>query len=462
MKKKNVRTRIAPSPTGQDIHIGNVYTALINYAWAKKYDGAFIVRIEDTDRKRLVEGSENRILSSLKWFGLTPDEGVGIGGPYKPYRQSERLDLYKKYAEQLVKDGHAYYCDCSPDRLATLRKEQQKKDIPPKYDRHCLNRQEKVDKSKAVIRMKIPESGNTEFTDLIRGKISIENTILDDQVILKSDGFPTYHLGVVVDDHVMEISYVIRAEEWISSTPKHILLYQFLGWELPRFAHLPILRNPNKSKLSKRKNPVWASWYRETGFLPEAILNYLATLGWSHPEGKDIFDLNEFIANFDLKDVQKTGPVFDVTKLEWMNGEYIRNMQESKLVIHIVDFLDKAYNEQVIEKTVPLIQTRIKKLSDYMPLCEFFFQAPKKYEKEINKEWIEKVIKTIESMDEWTHDSMYSQLSKRAEELGVSKSKLFMDIRIAVTGKKIGPPLFESMEILGKEESIKRLRKSLQ
>ena len=331
---KRIRVRIAPSPTGNDLHIGNVYTALLNFVFAKKHKGKFIVRIEDTDRSRLVKGAEEKILSSLKWFGLLYDEGPDVGGPYVPYRQSERIELYCHYAEELVKKGKAYYCLCTPERLEELRRQQQAKGIPTMYDGRCKNNKGQITKDKEqkyVIRLNVPDEGVTEFTDVIRGKISFENKLIDDQVLLKSDGYPTYHLGVVVDDYLMKISHVIRAEEWISSTPKHILIYQALGWELPVFAHGPILRNPDRSKLSKRKNPVWASWYREQGFLPEAILNYLALMGWSYPNGKDIFSLEEFIEKFRLEDLKTVGPAFDLKKLEWICGEYIRKTQNSKL-----------------------------------------------------------------------------------------------------------------------------------
>jgi len=277
-----VRTRLAPSPTGENLHIGNVYTALINYVFAHKNKGKFIIRVEDTDRTRLIAGSEERILASLKWVGLNYDEGPDIGGPFAPYRQSERKNLYKKYAEELAEKKSAYYCFCDSKRLEEMRR------VHVRYDGFCKKysydrAKEKAEKEPYVIRLNVPQEGKTEFNDVIHGKISFENNLLDDQILLKSDGFPTYHLGVVIDDHLMEITHIIRAEEWISSTPKHILIYKALGWNIPVFAHTPILRNPDKSKFSKRKNPVWVSWYREEGFLPEAILNYLALMGWSHP-----------------------------------------------------------------------------------------------------------------------------------------------------------------------------------
>src|SRR3989338_4009434 len=294
---EKVRVRIAPSPTGSDLHIGNVYTALLNFVFARKNNGKFIIRIEDTDRTRLIRDAENKILASLKWFNLVYDEGPDIGGPFAPYRQSERLQIYKKFALTLIEKSHAYYCFCDSKRLEQIRLRQQELHKPTLYDGTCrklnpLVASKRAISEKFVIRLKVPKSGVTAFHDLIRGEISFENKLIDDQILLKSDGFPTYHLAVVIDDHLMEISHIIRAEEWISSTPKHILIYKSFGWKLPVFAHGPILRNPDKSKLSKRKNPVWASWYRQQGFLPEAILNFLATLTWSHPSGKDIFSLD--------------------------------------------------------------------------------------------------------------------------------------------------------------------------
>ena len=335
-----IRTRIAPSPTGEDIHIGNLYTALINWAWAKKNKGKFIVRIDDTVRTRLVKNSEQRILQTLKDYGLDYDEGPDVQGPYKPYRQSERLALYKKYAKQLIDKGTAYYCTCSKKRLDELRTLQQKQKQIAKYDKYCLARQkevkEEIKKGKPyVFRLNVPSGREIVFPDLIRGDVKVVSDNLDDQVLLKSDGFPTYHLGVVVDDHLMKISHVIRAEEWLSSTPKHILLFEAFDWTPPIFAHVPILRNPDRSKLSKRKNPVWASWYLKQGYLPEAVLNYLALMGWSHPEQKEIFSLDEFVKVFDLKDVKSVGPAFDPVKLEWMCGEYIRKLPISNFQLLI-------------------------------------------------------------------------------------------------------------------------------
>lgn len=459
---KKVRVRIAPSPTGEDLHIGNVYTAIINFVFAKKYKGKFIVRIEDTDRDRIVKEGEKRILQSLSWLGLAYDEGPDIGGPYAPYRQSERLDLYRKYAQTLVKKGHAYYCFCSPERLEQMRSNQQKKGFPTFYDGKC-KKKVKSQKGNFVIRLNVPEEGKTEFNDTIRGKISFENKLIDDQVLLKSDGYPTYHLAVVVDDHLMKISHIIRAEEWISSTPKHVLIYKFLGWSLPIFVHGPILRNPDKSKLSKRKNPVWVSWYKQKGFLPKAILNYLALMGWSMPDEREIFSIPDMIKHFRLKDIKPVGPIFDLNKLEWLNGEYIRKFKVKSLKLKVLDFIGKNYPQGIVEKTIPLVQERIKKLSDYLPMCEFFFNRPCNWEIDLSaeKKSLEKMHQELKKTSPWKAAIIGKKMQTLAQKLGISNSKFFMILRVAVSGKRITPPLNESMEVLGKKEVLARLQSIL-
>lgn len=460
---QKVRTRIAPSPTGEDLHIGNVYTALLNYVFAKQNKGKFIVRIEDTDRTRLVSGAEQRILASLQWFGLKYDESVDVSGPYGPYRQSERLELYKKYAQELISKKAAYYCFCTPEILEQMKKEQvQRKEIPH-YDGRCkkltAGEVQKRLKSgeKYVIRLNVPETGTTKFKDVIRGEISFENKLIDDQVLLKSDGYPTYHLGVVVDDHLMKISHIIRAEEWISSTPKHILIYQALGWELPVFAHGPILRNPDRSKLSKRKNPVWGSWYKEQGFLPEAILNYLALMGWSYSSGQEIFTLEEMIKEFRLEDVKPVGPSFDLRKLEWMNGEYIRKFSILNLKFLIHKFFKEKYSVEEIEKTLALVQDRMKTLKDWESLTDFFRARPTSYEEIPNKTYLEKIIPVFADSS-WEKEVMEKKIRDLASELNVKAGDLFMAIRDAITGKKATPPILETMIVLGKEESLARLK----
>ncbi len=361
----HVRTRIAPSPTGEDLHIGNLYTSLINYVWAQKQKGQFIVRIEDTDRVRFIEGSESRILKTLIDYGLSYDEGPDKDGLVGPYRQSERLETYRIYTKELIEKGAAYYCMCTKERLDELRKKQTEDKKMPKYDKHCLAHQKDLiakiaEGHKYVVRLNVPASTDVTFNDVIRGPIIINTDNFDDQVLMKSDGFPTYHLAVVIDDHFMKITHVIRGEDWISSTPKHILLYEAFGWEKPVFAHMPLLRNTDKSKLSKRKNPVWSLWYLQHGFLPEAMLNYLALMGWSHPKQKEIFSLEEFISVFELKDVQPVGPAFDPVKLEWMNGEYIRQMSpellKEKITAYYKEFHKKELDAVLVAKTIPLVQ----------------------------------------------------------------------------------------------------------
>lgn len=468
-----VRTRIAPSPTGEDLHIGNLYTALINWAFARKNQGKFVVRIEDTDRERFVEGAEKTILASIRAFGLNPDESPEMGGPYAPYRQSERLELYKKYADELLKKDLAYKCFCSKEKLEQIRNEQTATRVKRMHREYCdIN----ATGDKYIIRLKVPQNENITFKDLIRGGITISSNELDDQVLLKSDGFPTYHLGVVVDDYLMKISHVIRAEEWISSTPKHVLLYKAFGWELPVFVHLPILRNSDKSKLSKRKNPVWVSWYLKDGYLPEAILNFLALMGWSHPEQKEIFSLDEFIQKLDLKDFSPVGPAFDQVKLDWMNGEYIRKMTDQELADRLEKYLtDLDYiaknipSKDQLMKLVPLIKERIKKLSDFIPLTDFFFGKPE-YDLEVMKKLkiqdpkiaLQKVLEMLELMKSpWDAKEFEGTFKALAVELGISNLNMFQLIRVAISGQLVTPPLFESIQILGENETKNRIKDAI-
>ena len=349
-----------------------------------------------------------------------------------------------------------------------MREKQIKEHKSTIYDGKCriidpAQARQRSKQEKFVIRLKVPKSGTTSIDDLIRGKINFDNKLIDDQVLLKSDGFPTYHLGVVVDDHLMEITHIIRAEEWISSTPKQVMLYQFLGWQLPVYAHGPILRNPDKSKLSKRKNPVWASWYKQQGYIPQAILNYLSLMGWSHPEGRDIFSLAEFIDKFRLQDLKAVGPAFDMKKLEWMNGEYIRQMQDSVLSEKINNFLSRKYDEKLIQKTAPLIKERIKKLADYYSLCRFFFEEPARYELDLSSynSLLTGIYAVLERIDDWQAVKIGDSMQKLAGKLEIKNSEFFMVLRVAVTGQKITPPLNESMEILGKERVLARLKASI-
>jgi glutamyl-tRNA synthetase len=436
---------------------------------AKKNNGQFIVRIEDTDRARFVAGSEERILSSLAWLGISHDEGTDVGGPYAPYRQSDRLEVYKKYALELVTKGHAYYCFCTTARLEEMRKKQESEHKPPMYDGLCkaLDQKESASRvakgEKHVVRLMVPDSGTTTFTDLIRGEISFENKLIDDQVILKSDGFPTYHLGVVVDDHLMEISHIIRGEEWISSTPKHILLYKFFGWDTPLFAHMPLLRNPDKSKLSKRKNPVWVSQYKDQGFEPEAVLNYLANLGWSHPEGKEIFSIDEMTTKFDLKDVQTTTPIFDVKKLEWMNKQYLMKKTSKDYVVlvggaSIYGGSDEFNN--IANGTASWVQPRITTKNEYDKVGGFYHAPPKTYERKVNQRIVGDLIEFFEHC-EWSKKRMEDGIRAYAELKEYNSRDVFMELRIALTGKSVGPPLLESIEYLKREKTLEYLRLAL-
>ncbi len=470
--KTHVRTRIAPSPTGI-AHIGTAYMALFNYAFAKKHNGEFIVRIEDTDRARFVEGAEAVIFDSLKWLGIPHAEGADIGGPYAPYRQSENLPEYKKAAQELVEKGHAYYCFCTPQRLEEMRNEQQARKEIPHYDRRCrsLSRDELKERlaaaEKHVIRMKLPDHEIISWEDLIRGHVEINTDVMDDQVLMKSDGFPTYHLGVVVDDHHMKISHIMRGEEWISSTPKHILLYKFFGWELPEFAHMPLLRNTDKSKMSKRKNDVSIPSYKEKGYLPDALRNYLCLLGWSHPEEKDIFDLDEFIAEFTLERMQKTGPIFDVNKLNWMNGKYIReHVSQEELLAELQPFLPSDYPEGLLPKVLPLVKDRLVTLKDIESLTEFFYRdiAPKKDDllgkkgtaDQVN-EFLSAALKEFEAVTDWKAKTMEEKLLALCDGKEWNRGQFFMILRVAVSGRTVTPPLFETIEVLGRDTTLERI-----
>jgi len=455
-----VRTRIAPSPTGQDIHIGNLYTALINFIWAHKNGGQFIVRIEDTDRERYVEGAEKKILQSLREFGLEPDESPEKEGPFAPYRQSERLAIYHEFAEQLRKEGYAefsYY----PKEGAGKKKSYDKQDAEKEKTTTTANPpgdiQEMIQRGDWVLRLKIPHDKKITFRDEIRGDITFESNQISPQVLIKSDGYPTYHMAVVVDDHIMKINYVIRAEEWISSTPKHVLLYEALGFELPIFAHLPILRNPDKSKLSKRKNPVWAMWYLDEGFLPEAVLNFLALMGWSHPEEKEIFSLKEFTELFELKDIKPVGPVFDLIKLRWMNQQYIQKMPDEQLEKRLKNFSKVAekMNPELLGKLLPLLKSRMEVLKDFDEQVKFFIEdqdvTPRS---EDEKKVREQLSIQLAKLSEWKKDKIMEVFKEVLLENNIRMPVLYF----LLTGKEKGLPLPESIEIMGKESTLQRLQ----
>ncbi len=471
-----VRTRIAPSPTG-DPHVGTAYVALFNYALAKKHGGQFILRIEDTDRERSSLASEAMIFGALRWLGLGWDEGPDVGGPCGPYRQSERGAIYREQAETLLARGAAYPCFCTRERLDGLREEQRARKLNLGYDGHCraLPGEEAARRRAAgephVVRLAMPRTGETVVADLLRGEVRFENARVDDQVLLKSDGFPTYHLANVVDDHLMGITHVVRAEEWLSSLPKHVTLYQGFGWQPPVFCHLPLLRNADRSKISKRKNPVSLNFYRRAGYLPEVMLNYLALMGWAMPDERDEFTLDEFVENFTLERISLGGPVFDTEKLAWLNGKYLRRFSPPELLARLrADLFSDAYLLSVL----PLVQERVETLEGFFEYASFFFTGELAYDDaallalvpkgraaaETAKALLTLVAEGIDPILDWRRETVEAALRSFGETSGWSKGELFMAVRVAATGRAATPPLFETLAVLGKETCRRRLRRA--
>ena len=475
-----VRVRYAPSPTGIP-HVGNIRTALFDWLFARHEGGAFIVRIEDTDRARYDERALEGILESLRWLGLDWDEGPEVGGPHGPYFQSQRLELYQRYARQLIKDGHAYECFCSSDRLDEVRTAQQKRKEPPRYDRRCRNlsaaEREKVraEGTPPVVRFHTRPNEIVSFEDLLRGNIQFNSDTIDDFVILKSDGFPTAHLAHVVDDHTMEITHVLRGDEWISSMPRQVLLYTALGWVPPRYAHLhlPVILGPDRAKLSKRHGATSVLAYRDQGYLPEAMFNFLGLLGWSLDDRTVLISREQFIQNFSLKRIGKNPAVFDLDRLTWMNGAYLRELPEERLTDLFTDRLEadlsRPIDRETVRRLVPLIRERIKRLDEVAAMTEGFFSDELSYDaselmgkgfKENASGAQEALLKAkerAEALGSWEHESMEASMRSLAEELGVKAGDLFMLLRVAVTGRPVSPPLFESMELLGRERCLRRL-----
>jgi len=472
-----IRVRIAPSPTG-DPHVGTAYIGLINFIYARQRKGQFILRIEDTDRTRFVSSSEQMIFDALKWVGLTWDEGPDVGGPYGPYRQSERTEIYREHAELLLTNQTAYRCFCTSDELEAARKQQIAAKLPPRYAgtcRHLSPEQTEANLAEGksfVIRMKVPAEGSTTFTDELRGSITFDHFNVDDQVLLKSDGFPTYHLANVVDDHLMHITDVIRAEEWISSTPKHVLLYQAFGWQLPRFWHMPLLRNLDKSKISKRKNPVSLVYYRQAGFLPQALLNFLGLMGGGMPNeinnGTEKFTLPEMIEHFDVRNIRLGGPVFDLTKLKWLNGEYIRALAPEDFYAAL---RSNVLSDEYLSGIAALIQTRIETLGQFGDLTHFFFAdnvlpteevfVPKKRTLEETLIFAAEQLAVVEASD-WATEALEAALKKFGEEKGWSVKENFMLLRAIVTGGATSPPMLESLMVFGKARTLDRMRRFLE
>ncbi len=476
-----VRVRYAPSPTGFP-HVGGIRTALFDWLLARHSGGRFILRIEDTDVARTVSGALEANMDGLKWLGLYWDEGPEVGGDYGPYFQSQRLELYKQAAERLVAQGNAYYCYCPPERLDTMRKEQEARKQPLGYDRFCreLTPKEKIAKEdagiKPVVRFKVPLEGQTRFHDLIYGDVVFENKNIDDFVMLKSDGYPTYHLANVVDDHAMKISHIIRGEEWLSSTPRHLLMYQALGYEPLQYVHTPLILGPDRAKLSKRHGDVSILEYREQGYLPEAMFNFLALIGWSLDDKTEIITRQQFVENFSLERISKTAAIFNKEKLDWMNGVYIRSLSVEELMNRVFPFMEKELPQEVkrpldinyIQQIMPLIRERINTLKDAAAYADFFFVDKLEYEatmligKKMTAETALAALKGAEeklsSLESFNRDLLEDTLRHLADDLGIKTGQFFNLLRVAATARDATPPLFETMAVLGKERCLKRIK----
>lgn len=486
---ERVRVRFAPSPTGY-FHVGGARTALYNWLFARHHGGTFILRIEDTDRQRYHPEALEDLFTSLRWLGLEWDEGPEVGGDYGPYFQSERLEIYQRYARQLVEEGHAYYCYCSPERLAAMREEQRRRGEPPGYDRHCRNltAKERAEYEAQgivpVVRLKVPLEGTTTFEDVLRGTTTVENRTLDDLVLLKSDGFPTYHLANVIDDHLMEITHIMRGDEWLPSVPKHVLIYRAFGWEPPIYAHLPVILSPTgKGKMSKRKTvgpdgreyAVLVKDFRAAGYLPEALVNYLARLGWGYDDKTEIFSREELIAHFDLDGINRSPAAFSYDKLEWMNGVYIRSLDPDDLAARLIPFYREdglEVDPEVVRRLVPLINERIKTLRDAVPLTRFIFVEDVEPEdptwligKKLNAAESLHALKeartVLAALPDFEEATLEEALRGLAERLGVKTGSLFGILRVAVTGQKVAPPLFGSLSLVGRERVLRRIDRAL-
>lgn len=477
----NVRVRFAPSPTGY-LHVGGLRTALYNYLFARKHQGVFILRIEDTDRARYVEGAVEGLINALQWAGLMYDEGPVKGGMVGPYVQSERLAIYKTHVDQLLDAGNAYRCFCTSERLEEMRKLQEKMRVSSKYDRKCLKltksqiEEHLANKISFVVRMKIPEASTVKFQDVIRDNVEFETDRLDDQVLMKSDGYPTYHLANVVDDHLMNISHVIRGEEWLSSTPKHVLLYQYFGWELPAFAHLPLLLNPDRSKLSKRQGDVAVEDYRAKGYLKEALVNFVALLGWNPGTEQELFSLNELVDQFSLERVNKAGAIFNIDKLNWLNFEHLRKKTDGEVLLILKEQLsqskykDVAYSDEYLLNVIHAMRERISFVKDFIDNGAYFFEAPDSYDQEVvKKRWKEDTSRHLKTLAEdfakLEHpkkEDYEIALQRTAESLQVGNGALIHAVRLAVSGVGGGPGVYDILFILGKNESLKRIQTAIE
>ena len=476
------KVRFAPSPTGF-LHIGGLRTALYNFLFAKNKNGKIVLRIEDTDQKRLVEGAVDNLLNTLKWAGLEFDEGPNSGGEHGPYSQSQRLNIYKKFADELVKKNKAYYCFCTTKRLELLREEQQKQKLPQaKYDKLCLHlSKNEIDENLSaevphVLRLNVAANQNVVFNDVIRGTVEFDTNNIDDQVLIKSDGYPTYHLANVVDDHLMGITHVIRGEEWLSSTPKHIILYDYFEWDKPVFAHLPLLLNPDKSKLSKRQGDVAVEDYLDKGYLNEALINFVALLGWNFGDDKEYYEMEELIQKFSLERVHKSGAVFNIEKLNWLNFEHLRRKPDSEVLKMLRIEIEKSgynnsdYTDEYLLKVITAMKERVSFVKEYITKSPYFFAPPEQYdEKVIQKRWnedsavlLKKLSDKIKSLLNPSKEDYENALKEVASEYDVGVGFLIHPLRLAVSGMSEGPGVFEILFIIGKEETLRRINSAVE
>ncbi|MFK7915044.1 MAG: glutamate--tRNA ligase [Pseudomonadales bacterium] len=468
-----VRTRIAPSPTG-DPHVGTAYMALFNWAFARHHGGEFVLRIEDTDAARSTDASEAMILESMRWLGLSWDEGPDCGGPHGPYRQSERLPIYRAHVDTLIAQGHAFTCFCTPERLDAMRAEQRSNSETQRYDGLCctLTEQQVRERQAAgeacVVRMRVPESGVCSYTDELRGVVEIAYEQIDMQVLLKADGYPTYHLGVVVDDHLMGITHIIRGEEWLNSVPKHALLYQHFGWQMPKLVHMPLLRNPDQSKLSKRKNPTSVNYYRHSGYLPEALLNYLGMMGWSMPDEREVFSIAEMAEAMDIQRVSLGGPIFDLEKLNWLNGQYIRNLSDDAFVARVSEW---ALNESRLRELVPLLKERTERFADLAPQADYLLGERRALvaadfeHKTLAPEQLAQILhhytQYLDGLRDWQREDLFQGAKVLAEVLGLKLKDCLFPLFTAISGRTVSLPLFDSMVYLGSDITRVRCRQAI-
>ncbi len=477
------RVRFAPSPTGY-LHVGGLRTALYNFLFARNNNGKMILRIEDTDRSRYVENAMEMLIESLSWAGIEFDEGPGMGGEFGPYTQSERLELYGLYADTLIKNGSAYYAFDTPEEIEAMRSRQQEAKETPRYDRSKMRNNLTLGKDELedlfesgepyIIRLHVPENRDVIFNDLIRGEVKVNSKEIDDQVLMKSDGYPTYHLANVIDDHLMKITHVIRGEEWLPSTPKHVLLYEAFGWDIPDFAHLPLLLNDKKQKLSKRHGDVAVEEFRAKGYEKEAFVNFIALLGWNPTGDREIYSYDELISMFNIRKVNKGGAIFDNKKLDWMNARYLKLIPDEKLTERLKKMIEGKYGsgftDEFILKLLNLFRERVHFLHEIPEIASYMFKDPLEFdEKYMQKHWNDDtpalmlpLIERFEKLEEFTNDSTHDATMDYVEEKGIKLRDVIHPIRLMITGASSGAGMFETMEVLGKDACTRRMRKFIE